>query len=138
MSMLLVLVLCAADTSQWSAVRELKKGDRVGVVQSDMKRVEGRFDIASDDGITIDGVMVSKDHVVRVYRRPRMNRGLRAVVGGAIGLAMGAVVDGTAGTYMRNESSGPDPGLITGIGAAAGAGIGAASGGGYKTVYQKR
>jgi hypothetical protein len=39
----------AADTSQWSGVRELKKGDRVGVIQADMKRVEGRFESATED-----------------------------------------------------------------------------------------
>ena len=31
----ILLVFLAADTSQWSGVGELKKGDRVGVVQSD-------------------------------------------------------------------------------------------------------
>jgi hypothetical protein len=139
-AVLVVAVGCAAgaDSSQWSAVRDLKKGDRVGLVQSDMKRVEGRFDGASDDAITVDGNTVSKDRVVRVYRRPGMNRVVRAVVGAGIGAAAGAVADGTAGTRFRNEGTGPALGLITGLSAAGGAGIGAASGGGYKTVYQRK
>jgi hypothetical protein len=131
----------AADTSHWSALRELKKGDRVGVVQMDMKRFEGRFDHATDDAITLvadQTVTVPKDRVVRVYRRPRVNRAVRAVIGAGIGAAAGGLTDGTLGAYFRNESHGPDPGVITALGAAAGAGIGAASGGGYRTVYQKR
>jgi hypothetical protein len=131
----------AADTSQWSGVRELKKGDRVGVVQTDMKRVEGRFDHATDDAIILvadQTVTVAKDQVVRVYRRPRVNRGVRALIGAGIGAAAGGLSDGTLGAYLRNESHGPDPGVITAVGVGVGAGIGAASGGGYKTVYQKR
>src|SRR5215831_2313901 len=137
MGFLIILTFLAADTSQWSGVRELKKGDRVGVVQSDMKRVEGRFENSTDDTITIEGVTITKDRVVRVYRRPRMNRGVRAAVGAAIGVAAGGVVDGTFGQYLRNEGHGPDAGMITGLTGAAGAGIGAASGGSYRTVYRK-
>jgi len=131
----------AADTSQWSSLGELKKGDRIGVIQADMKRVEGRFESAGETSITLvveQPVTLPKDNVVRVYRRPRWNRVTRTVVGARIGMAAGAVTDGTLGAYFRNESDGPDAGLITGIGAAAGAGIGAASGGGYRTVYQRR
>jgi hypothetical protein len=138
-ALVLLVAMCAgaADTSQWSGVRELKKGDRVGIVQTDMKRVEGRLDSASDDAITVDGVTVPKDRVVRVYRRPRMNRAVRVLIGAGIGAAAGGLVDGTFGAYLRNESHGPDAGLITGLSVAGGAGIGAASGGGYKTVYQR-
>ena len=137
MGLLFVLALLAADTGQWSSIHELKKGDRVGVVQSDMKRVEGRFDSATDDTIVVDGVTLSKDRVVRVYRRPKLNRVMRTVIGTGIGVAAGGVVDGTFGQYLRNEGHGPDAGLITGLTGAAGAGVGAASGGGYKTVYQR-
>lgn len=131
----------AADTAQWNNLRELKKGDRIGVVQSDMKRVEGRFESATDSELVVladQPVTLAKDRVVRVYRRPRLNRPIRAVIGAGIGAAVGGLVDGTFGAYLRNESHGPDPGTITGLSAAAGAGIGAASGGGYRTVYQRR
>jgi hypothetical protein len=131
----------AADTSQWGNLHELKKGDRIGVIQADMKRVEGRFESAGETSITLvagQPVTLAKDNVVRVYHRPRWNRVTRAVVGAGIGAAAGAVTDGTLGTRYRNEGNGPDAGLITGLGAAAGAGVGAASGGGYRTVYQRR
>jgi len=134
-------LVSAADTADWGNLRELKKGERIGVIRSDMKRIEGKFESATETAIVVmddQPVTLSKESVVRVYRRPRMNRGIRTVVGAAIGTAAGAVVDGTLGAYMRNESSGPDAGLITGLGAAAGAGVGAASGGGYRTIYQRR
>jgi hypothetical protein len=130
-----------ADTSQWSGVRDLKKGDRIGVIQSDMKRMEGRFESANDTSITLltdQPVTLTKDAVVRVYRRPRLNRGVRTLIGAGIGAVGGAVLDGTVGLRFRNESDGPAPGLITGLTAAAGAGLGAASGGGHQTVYQRR
>ena len=142
---LVILLAClpafAADTAQWANLRELKKGERIGIVQADMKRIEGRFDSASDATLTIvsdQAVTLSKDQVVRVYRRPRLNRIARTLLGAGIGAAGGGVVDGTFGAYLRNESHGPDPGAITGLSAAAGAGIGAATGGGYRTVYQRR
>jgi hypothetical protein len=140
LAVLLITVTCvfAADTTQWAGIKELKKGDRVGVVQSDMKRIEGRFESASDDAIIVDGFTLAKDKVVRVYRRPRMNRAVRAVIGAGIGAAAGGLADGTLGAYLRNEGHGPDAGVITAIGAGTFAGIGAVSGGGYKTVYQRR
>jgi hypothetical protein len=132
---------CAADTSQWSSLRELKKGDRIGVIQAGMKRVEGRFESSGETSITLvadQTVTLAKDDVVRVYRRPRLNRAVRAVLGAGIGAAAGGLVDGTFGTYLRNEGHGPEAGVITLIAAGAGAGVGAASGGGYRTVYQRR
>jgi hypothetical protein len=131
----------AAATGQWSNVLALRKGDRVGVIQSNQKRVEGRLDSATDARITVDaGQMVSieKADVVRVYQPARVKRVWGAVIGAAIGTAGGAVIDATAGLRFRNEGQGPDQGVITAIGAGAGAGIGAAVTGGYRTVYRVR
>jgi hypothetical protein len=135
-----VASLFAADTAQWTNLNELRKGDRIGIVLADMKRIEGRFDSATDATLTIvsdQAVILSKDQVVRVYRRPRLSRIARTLLGAGIGAAGGGVVDGTFGAYLRNESHGPDPGAITGLSAAAGAGIGAATGGGYRTVQRR-
>ena len=129
----------AADSSDWSQVQALRAGDRVGVIQSNQKRVEGRFESATGTQITLRGdqmVTLEKANVVRVYQPPKHSRVFGAIVGGAIGVAAGAVVDGTAGQRFRNESDGPAKGLITVIGAGAGAGIGAAVSGGYRTVYR--
>ena len=130
----------AEDTSQWSSVQSLRKGDRVGVIQADRKRVEGRFESATDARITLQAdqlITLEKAEVVRVYRPARHSRVFGAVVGGAIGVAAGGVADGTLGQRFRNESNGPAKGLITAGGGAIGVGIGAAVTGGYRTVYQR-
>ena len=126
--------------SQWSSVQSLRKGDRVGVIQADRKRVEGRFESATDARITLQAdqlVTLEKAEVVRVYRPARHSRVFGAVVGGAIGVAAGGVADGTLGRTLRNESDGPARGVITAGGGAIGVGIGAAVTGGYRTVYQR-
>ena len=130
----------AQDTNQWSSVQSLRNGDRVGVIQADQKRVEGRFESATDSRITLQAdqqITLEKADVVRVYRLARHGRVFGAILGGAIGVAAGAVVDGTVGQYFRNETGGTAKGVITAAVGAAGAGIGAAVTGGYQTVYRR-
>lgn len=129
----------AQDSSQWSSVQALRKGDRVGVIEANQKRVEGRFDSATESRITLQAdqiVSVEKADVVRVYQPPKHSRLFGTILGGAIGVAGGAGMDATFGQYYRNETSGPAIGVITAIGGGAGAGIGAAVSGHYKTVYR--
>ena len=130
----------AQDTSQWSSIQTLRKGDRVGVIQAKGKRVEGRFESVTEARITLRAdqeITLEKAEVVRVYKPARHGRVFGAIVGGAIGVAAGAVTDATLGQYMRNETGGTAPGVITAVGGAAGAGIGAAVTGWYRTVYQR-
>jgi hypothetical protein len=130
----------AEDASQWSSVQSLRKGDRVGVIQADRKRVEGRFESATDARITLGAdqeISLEKAQVVRVYRPARHGRVFGVVVGGAIGVAAGGVADGTLGQRFRNEIDRPARGLMTAGGGAVGAGIGAAVTGGYRTIYQR-
>jgi hypothetical protein len=131
----------AQDTSQWSSVQSLRKGDRVGVIQANQKRVEGRFESATDARLTLRAdqeLTLEKADVVRVYRPARHSRMFGTALGLGIGLAAGGVTDATVGAYTRNEGTGTAKGLITAVGAAAGAGIGAAVTGWYRTVYQRR
>ena len=121
-------------------MQSLRKGDRVGVIQGNQKRVEGRFELATETGITVQAdqtITVEKSDVVRVYQPAKHTRTFGAIVGGAIGVAGGAVLDGTIGTYLRNEAHGPAAGVITVIGGGFGAAVGAATTGGYRTIYRK-
>jgi hypothetical protein len=130
----------AQDASQWSRVQSLRKGDRVGVIQADRKRVEGRFESATDARITLQAdqlITLEKAEVVRVYRPARHSRVFGVVLGGVIGVAAGGGMDGTLGQRFRNEGESPAQGLMTAGGGAVGAGIGAAVTGGYRTVYQR-
>lgn len=133
--------LCAEDAGQWSNVQTLRKGDRIGIIQANQKRVEGRFESATDSRITLQAdreISLEKSEVVRVYKPARHGRVFGAVLGGAIGLAAGGVMDGTVGQRFRNEGDSPAKGLVTAGGAAIGVGIGAASTGGYHTVYRRK
>ena len=80
----------AGDDRSWANLGTLKPGDRIGVIQSDRKRIEGRFTGFADSGISVRAdreTTVPKESVIRVYRRPRMRRPFRAAIGAAFGLA---------------------------------------------------
>jgi hypothetical protein len=136
---LLAAILTAGilGAQDWTGVQALRKGERIGVIQSNQKRVEGRFESATDSRITLEGISIEKTDVVRVYQPARHGRVFGAVVGGAIGVAVGGIVDGTAGQRFRNEGPNPPKGALTAIGAGVGAGLGVAATGGYRTVYRR-
>ncbi|MCU1234064.1 MAG: hypothetical protein JWP63_2031 [Candidatus Solibacter sp.] len=121
-------------------MQALHKGDRIGVIQANQKRIDGRFESATEARITLQAdreISIEKSDVVRVYQPARHGRVFGAVVGGAIGLAGGGILDGTLGQRLRNEGDSPAKGVMTAVGAAVGAGIGAAVTGGYRTVYRR-
>ena len=131
----------AADINDWSGVQSLRKGDRVGVIQVNQKRVEGRFESATDARITLQAdqpITLEKSEVVRVYRPAKHSR-----VFGAGPRRSDRCGGGRHRRWdrrdscFRNEGDSPAPGVITAVGGAAGAGIGAAVTGGYRTVYQR-
>lgn len=137
---LVAMQASAMDLGQWTNLSELGQGDRIGIVQSSQKCVEGRFVGSTADAITIQTdreVTVAKDDVVRVYRRPGLRRIHRAFIGAAAGLAAGAILSGTAGDRFRNEGADVPTGAWAGGGVAIGAAIGVLSGGGYHEIYRK-
>src|ERR1035441_1525366 len=121
----------ARENTNWDYLRMLRSGQRIGVVQSDQTRTEGVFGGFSESGISVRTdrvIIVPKEQVMRVYRRPRLSRTLRAVLGAGIGVAVGAVLNRTIGQYLRNEAHDTSEAGWIGAGAAVGAGIGAVSG----------
>ncbi len=133
-------MLQAQDAAQWNSVQALRKGARVGVIQSDQKRVEGTFESATDSRITIQAgqpVSIEKADVVRVYQPAKHGRVFGGVIGCAVGVTVGAILDGTVGVRFRNEGDSPARGLLTVAGAGVGTGIGVAATGGYRTIYRR-
>ena len=142
--MLLTLLVATSalgrEGADWRNLGNLKPGQRIGVIQASGKRIEGALASVSDFAISVrtDQLMVlPKDSVTRVYRRPRISRGWRALIGAGIGLAGGVALNSTIGQYLRNESHDTSPAVWIVAGAVAGAALGGASGGGDHTVYRR-
>ena len=140
MTLTMAAIAMAAESENWARVQALREGDRIGVIRTDQKRFEGVFAGATETSLAIGGgpqVTVWKDDVVRIYRRPRVGRFTRTLIGAAIGVAAGAAVNATLGERLRNEGVNVEAAAAYAGGAAVGAGIGALTAGGYETVYRR-
>lgn len=142
----LALAAQAAEINDWANVQALRHGDRIGVVQMDQKRVEGRFDSANASTLVLEShgmISIRQDNVIHVYK-VGMSRKKRMLIGGAIGLAAGAAVAGAVAGRLNNEGffagSNGGAGAVAAVGGGAGIGvaIGGITGSGYKTIYQKQ
>lgn len=144
---LLALPALGADTNtDWTHVETLHRGTRIGVVQADQKRVEGRFDSATASAIALDSggmLSIEKDNVIRVYKSGT-SRKKRMLIGAAVGLAAGATVAVTVSPRLNNEGffggANGGAGAVAAVGGGAGIGlaVGGLSGNGYQTIYQKQ
>lgn len=139
------MTVLGADAGDWANVEALRRGDRIGIVQADQKRVEGRLESASGSAIVLQdsGASIGRENVVRVYRLG-MSKKKRMLIGAAIGLGAGAVVAATVSQRLNNEGvfSGSSGGAVAAGTVAGSAGIGLAIGGlsgsGQHTVYQRK
>lgn len=102
-----VLQLQAAS---WDALRELRTGDRVKVMDSAGQQYKGTFASLSDTSVSVQTdrgvVAVERGRVRRVQLRSNSRRVRNILIGTAVGVAVGVTVDQTLGAYLRNESSG--------------------------------
>ena len=104
--MLFLLIATALQAqSDWAAVQALRAGDKVGVVYAQQRRVTDVVESTSADSLTVGGVVMKRDDVVRVYRVRGWSRAKRTLLGAGIGLAAGIALDQSAGVRFRNESS---------------------------------
>ena len=118
--------------SRWEALRELRPGQKIVVVETSMRRLEGKFVSASDEALTLDigrqQVSVNRDKIARVSSNGHRVRNvvLLTIAGVVVGAAIGHSQD--TSTY-----TGDGPGAAVGgvAGAVAGAAIPAA-----KTYYR--
>ena len=143
-----LLVLCVTASSaqdeagqSWENIRAVRMGERVRVDTAQSKQ-NGILESIDGDAITFrsDGnrvLTISRADVTRVYTRSRSHRVRNLLIGTGVGAAIGAVLYGTIGEIIRNETR-DAPGLLLfpiGIGAAIGA---AMPTGGWTKVYENK
>ena len=123
--------MCAQkDKGSWSDLNRLKSGQRIEVIETNMKSHSGRFVAVTDDVLSLQekgsDVSIKREDVVRVSTSSGPRRGEHAVIGLVIGGAIGAGIGAAAG------SSGSKNGFLDvntrGIGALIGVALGAPSG----------
>jgi hypothetical protein len=59
----------ARDTSEWTNLELLKPGQSIGIIQANLKRVEGQFERVTDVAITLRAeaqVTLGREEVIRV------------------------------------------------------------------------
>jgi hypothetical protein len=90
------------ESDGWASIRNLRRGDRIGVISTDRKRLDGRFESATDSAIAVtraggeqgargDAVTIPQASVIRVYKVGTSRR-QRMLIGVAAGLGAGAAV----------------------------------------------
>ncbi len=138
--------LASADETGWSNLQQLRVGQKIEVVDTNLKKLKGTFLSFSDEAISLrvgkDEVGVRRGDILRVSLRGKPKRWQSALAGFAIGAGAGLL----AGFATDNCGGGTQ---VTGvfilvtcmpIGAGIGAGVGAAIPfvPSYRTIYRAK
>jgi len=132
-------LLSRAQTAQnsWGALNTLHAGQRIEIIETNLKRHKGTFSTVTDESIQLregGDVGIKKEDVMRVTLLDKSHRLRNALALGAVGAITGGGI-GAAATRCSNSSGGLNfcgigqgavVGVATMIGLAGGAGIGAA------------
>lgn len=126
--------------NSWDNLQQLRVGQRIRVVERNMKTRNGTFLSYSEDAISLrvgsDNIGIRRENVVRVSNREQSKRVRNAVIGAVGGAALGAVVGWSVGGHSGHVG---DRGKITAgttiglgvVGAAIGASVAS-----YQTIYR--
>jgi len=143
---LLLLALCVAPAwaekpeEAWDNLGQLTAGQKVEVIDQDLKTIHGPFVSFSEERISLRQgkreVFIERGNVLRVGALSSSLRVRNALIGAGVGLGLGMV----GGVGVLGATGGSDfPGAVLGPAAAVGMGVGAAGGyfsGGYRTIYR--
>ncbi len=122
------------DESDWNNLQQLRAGDKVEIVDTNLKKLKGTFLSFSEEAISLrvgkEEVGVQRPNVFRVSSREHSKRLRNALIGVAIGGGIGVAV----GAWLQSrERMGTGPVMLLGIGIGAGLGASIPS---YETVYR--
>ncbi len=129
--------------SDWNNLQQLRVGDKVEVVRTDLSKHKGTFLSFSDEAISLrvgkDEVGVQRPIVFRVSSREHSKRLRNTLIGLGIGAAAGAVVGAAAVAGKPRQAGERRLSMVIGtlIGAGAGTVVGAAFPG-YQTIYRAK
>ena len=124
-TILFIVSGCFAQ-ADWSAVRELKPGTRVVVVERSGAETKGRVSRSDDAVIILDkGRAISRDSIARVYLTKRGSILKRALIGAAAGAGIGVAIGVGVTAATKGEGLAAAGGFLIGI--PAGAAVGAAT-----------
>ncbi len=123
--------LCAQQRPKqsWDNLNQLQAGQKIQLVQMDLKSLKGNFLGFTDEMISLrvkkDEVAVPREDVFRVSFRGKRKRGLSALAGAGLGAGVGAII-GMAVSGGEDET-GAFMLAFTPMGAGVGAAVGAAA-----------
>ncbi len=130
----------------WENLQQVRVGQKIEVVDTNLKKYKGTFLSFSDEAISLrvkkQEVGVQREDVFRVSLREKSKRLRNALIGLAIGAGAGVAA---AEISIRASEPGFFPerafwqipyAVLVSVGIAVGAGIGAAFPPGYQTIYR--
>jgi hypothetical protein len=136
--------LAQDPTHSWDNLKQLQAGQKIEVVDMNLKSVKGTFTSFSGEAISLqtkqDQVTVARADVLRVSDREHSKRLRNALLGGAIGAGIGLAAEevGTRRAQPISAYRGEYRAIgliLVPIGAGAGAGLGAACPS-FRTIYR--
>lgn len=124
-AILFIVSGCFAQ-SDWSAVRELKPGTRVVVVERNGLETKARVSRVDDASVVLDkGRTIARDSIARVYLTKRGSVLKRTLIGAAAGAGIGVAIGVGVTLATKGEGLAAAGGFLIGI--PAGAAVGAAT-----------
>jgi hypothetical protein len=127
--------------SDWNNLQQLRVGQKIEVVDTNLKKLKGTFLSFSDEAISLrigkDEVGVQRPKVFRVSAREHSKRLRNTFIGLGIGAAAGAVVGAAAVAGKPRQAGERRLSMVIGtlIGSGVGTVVGAAFSG-YQTIYR--
>lgn len=124
-AMLFIVSGCFAQ-SDWAAVRELKPGTRVVIVERTGAETKARVNRVDDASVFLDkGRTIARDSIARVYLTKRGSIVKRALIGAAAGAGIGTAVGVGVTAATKTNGLAAAAGFL--IGVPVGAAVGAAT-----------